>query len=73
MAIRTQVDKARRVLEGLGSLGITKAVEEEQEGGKKKKIGEGEGESGEAERDDEEALRMEREAEVWAATDAACA
>jgi mediator of RNA polymerase II transcription subunit 7 len=56
VAIRTQVDKARRVLEGLGSLSVPETPAA--------KAG-GEGKAGEA-----EAVALKREAEVWAAVDA---
>lgn len=56
-AIRAQVDKAKRVLEGLGSLKIPS----EQDG----KTAEGG-----APVDRSEQRRREREAEVWAAADA---
>lgn len=58
VAIRAQVDKTRRVLEGLGSLGI---------------VGTGSGDRdvrGAVEEGDVEALVMERETELWATTDA---
>lgn len=58
MAIRTQVDKARRVLEGLGSLSIP---EESVGVGKQTDV------SGD---DGLEAQRMEREKDLWAAADA---
>jgi len=63
VAIRTQVDKARRVLEGLGSLGI---VDQDVD------VGKSEAELKREEEEKEEALKLEREAEIWAATDAAC-
>ena len=55
MAIRTQVDKARRVLDGLGSLSVPDVP---------KLLGQAE--AGE----DYAALAAQREADVWAATDA---
>ncbi|KAM0225549.1 hypothetical protein ACHAQD_001486 [Fusarium lateritium] len=55
MAIRTQVDKARRVLDGLGSLSVPDVP---------KALGQQIGE------EDWEALAKQREADVWAATDA---
>lgn len=64
VAIRTQVDKARRVLEGLGSLGVVDAAA---------RVGRSEKEVEQDEERRTEELRMKREAEVWAATDAACA
>ncbi|CAM1505752.1 Fc.00g113890.m01.CDS01 [Cosmosporella sp. VM-42] len=56
MAIREQVDKARRVLEGLGSLGVPEVPKP----------------LGQAEDNERglDALAVEREAEVWAAADA---
>ncbi|KAF4972779.1 hypothetical protein FZEAL_9520 [Fusarium zealandicum] len=56
MAIRTQVDKARRVLDGLGSLSVPdvpKPLGHKEEGDQ-----------------DWDALAAQREADVWAATDA---
>jgi mediator of RNA polymerase II transcription subunit 7 len=64
VAIRTQVDKARRVLEGLGSLGIMDTAVA---------VGKGEAERKADEERSSEMLRIEREAEVWAIADAACA
>lgn len=55
MAIREQVDKARRVLDGLGSLGVPEVPSA---------IGEG------AEEVDVKAVGVEREEEVWAMADA---
>ncbi|KAJ4223520.1 Mediator of RNA polymerase II transcription subunit 7 [Fusarium solani] len=55
MAIRTQVDKARRVLDGLGSLSVPDVP---------KPLGQAE------EEEDYAALAAQREADVWAATDA---
>lgn len=63
VAIRTQVDKARRVLEGLGSLGIVDQGVD---------VGKSEVELKREAEEKEEALKLEREAEIWAATDAAC-
>lgn len=57
VAIRTQVEKAKRVLEGLGSLGLG-----EKEVGKEEGVG--------GEEDEREKMRIMREMEVWAATDA---
>lgn len=54
MAIRTQVDKARRVLDGLGSLSIPEVP---------KPLGE----TGD---EDWEAVALERESDAWATTDA---
>ncbi|KAM5342794.1 hypothetical protein ACJ41O_013760 [Fusarium nematophilum] len=54
MAIRTQVDKARRVLDGLGSLSVPDVP---------KPLGQKE------DREDWEALKEQRETDVWAATD----
>ncbi|KAI9150269.1 LOW QUALITY PROTEIN: Mediator of RNA polymerase II transcription subunit 7 [Paramyrothecium foliicola] len=59
VAIRTQVDKARRVLEGLGSLSVAPRPEGEAAVGNKEEGGEG-----------GDALALKREAEVWAAVDA---
>ncbi|KAK5996487.1 Mediator of RNA polymerase II transcription subunit 7 [Cladobotryum mycophilum] len=56
IAIRTQVDKARRVLEGLGSLGITNIDDD---------LG-----RGRTEEEEREAQTVEREADVWSTTDA---
>lgn len=55
MAIRAQVDKARRVLDGLGSLGVPEVP---------KPLGQAEDEK------DPTRLKVEREADVWAAADA---
>ncbi|KAF4444804.1 hypothetical protein F53441_11062 [Fusarium austroafricanum] len=55
MAIRTQVDKARRVLDGLGSLSVPDVP---------KALGQ------KTEEEDWEALAKQREADVWAAADA---
>ncbi|KAJ4160300.1 Mediator of RNA polymerase II transcription subunit 7 [Fusarium falciforme] len=55
MAIRTQVDKARRVLDGLGSLSVPDVP---------KPLGQAEAQ------EDYAALAAQREADVWAATDA---
>lgn len=55
MAIRTQVDKARRVLDGLGSLSVPDVP---------KRLGQAE------EEEDYTALAAQREADVWTATDA---
>lgn len=57
VAIRTQVEKARKVLEGLGSMGLG-----EMDVGKDEGAGDGV--------DEKERLRVQREIEVWAATDA---
>lgn len=57
VAIRTQVEKAKRVLEGLGSLGLG-----DKEAGKEDGVC--------GEEDEKEKLRVLREMEVWAATDA---
>ena len=57
VAIRTQVDKAKRVLEGLGSIGIpVDTTEQKSQEQKTETSGKG--------------LAQEREAEVWAAVDA---
>ncbi|CCT64200.1 related to MED7-member of RNA Polymerase II transcriptional regulation mediator complex [Fusarium fujikuroi] len=55
MAIRIQVDKARRVLDGLGSLSVPDVP---------KALGQN------TEEEDLDALAKQREADVWAATDA---
>ncbi|GJN84292.1 RNA polymerase II mediator complex protein (Med7) [Purpureocillium lilacinum] len=77
LAIRTQVDKARSVLEGLGSLGLTTAAaaaageDKLQKGGAGAAAGDGgDGGSVEAER---QRLKRERERELWAAADVALA
>lgn len=62
-AVRAQVDKARSVLEGLGSLRVEE--EEKEEGGR-------DGEESEKEGEKEKVL-VDREAEVWSALDSACA
>ncbi|KAF7561669.1 hypothetical protein G7046_g2456 [Stylonectria norvegica] len=54
VAIRTQVDNARRVLDGLGSLGLPKVPEP----------------VGEVDDGDVEVVRARREEDVWAAADA---
>lgn len=59
MAIRAQVDKAKRVLEGLGSLGLEGTGTTIMAGG-----------SAEEEEEREERLAVEREADVWASADA---
>ncbi|QPC78699.1 hypothetical protein HYE68_009451 [Fusarium pseudograminearum] len=55
MAIRTQVDKARRVLDGLGSLSVPDVP---------KALGQ------QADEQNRDALAKQREADVWATTDA---
>ncbi|RGP76119.1 mediator of rna polymerase ii transcription subunit 7 [Fusarium sporotrichioides] len=55
MAIRTQVDKARRVLDGLGSLSVPDVP---------KALGQ------QSEEESRDALAKQREADVWATTDA---
>lgn len=62
VAIRTQVDKTRSVLEGLGSLSIAGAG-----------VGVDQDERPPVKDEDVEALAMERDMLMWAATDAACA
>ncbi|KAF7548277.1 hypothetical protein G7Z17_g7176 [Cylindrodendrum hubeiense] len=54
MAIRTQVDKARRVLDGLGSLSVPEVPKP----------------LGDADDEDWEAVALERESDAWAITDA---
>lgn len=54
MAIRTQVDKARRVLDGLGSLSIPEVPKA----------------LGDVDDGDWEAAALERESDAWAVTDA---
>lgn len=61
MAIRAAVDRARRVLDGLGSL----SVPEEDEGGVGGVKGVGEGEV----KVDGEAVQRQREKDVWAFVD----
>lgn len=61
VAVRTQVDRARRVLEGLGSLRVAadeaaEKLKQEAQGGEEK--------------EDAEAVLARREAEIWAAADA---
>lgn len=54
MAIRTQVDNARRVLDGLGSLSVPNVPKP----------------LGQVEEEDFEALERQRDMDMWAATDA---
>lgn len=68
-AVRAQVDKARSVLEGLGSL----RVEEDEEGGGKTGAGHEEEVRRKAEEGEREKVLVDREAEVWGALDSACA
>lgn len=62
VAIRTQVDKARSVLEGLGSLGLASPVDADALPGEGGQGGQG---GAEAKRP-----AAERDTEAWAATDA---
>jgi mediator of RNA polymerase II transcription subunit 7 len=55
MAIRTQVDKARRVLDGLGSLSVPEVP---------KALGQ------QSDEENRDALAKQREADIWATTDA---